>query len=70
MASGTCRQWEVLYRCFPLVRQVREGIGTETIYDTSNGMTLRANIHDEFGRFTIALKPTVSSQWHIVCITV
>ncbi|CDM35412.1 unnamed protein product [Penicillium roqueforti FM164] len=49
---------EVLYRCFPLVRQVQEGISTETINDTSNGMTLRANIHDEFRRFTIALKPT------------
>jgi hypothetical protein len=51
--------WEELWRCFPRVRQ--EGLRVETIDSLSNGITLRDSVHREFGRFSIAFKPTVSS---------
>ncbi|KAE8144406.1 hypothetical protein BDV25DRAFT_96108 [Aspergillus avenaceus] len=50
------KAWEVLYRCFPQVR--RAGLIVNNIHDLSNGLTLRRSIHDEFGKFHIALKPT------------
>ncbi|KAF5865276.1 hypothetical protein ETB97_004859 [Aspergillus alliaceus] len=48
--------WEVLWRCFPRVRQ--QGVYVETINNLSNGITLRDSVHTQFGKFSIALKPT------------
>ncbi|OJJ50420.1 hypothetical protein ASPZODRAFT_13500 [Penicilliopsis zonata CBS 506.65] len=52
----TASAWEVLWRCFPRVRQV--GMQVASINDLSNGITLRGSLHREFGRFQIAFKPT------------
>ncbi|KAJ5578155.1 uncharacterized protein N7459_007119 [Penicillium hispanicum] len=48
--------WAVLWRCFPRVRQ--EGLRVDTINSLSNGITLRDSVHREFGKFSIAFKPT------------
>ena len=37
-------------------------MGVENINDVSNGMALRNWVHEEFGKFTLALKPTVSTK--------
>ncbi|KAE8156608.1 hypothetical protein BDV40DRAFT_293396 [Aspergillus tamarii] len=58
------RAWEVLYRCFPGVR--RAGLSVDNINDLSNGLTLRRSVHDEFGAFNIALKPTnVTNKYEV-----
>lgn len=49
--------WTVLYKCFPTLRQV---LSVEEINTLRNGITLRDSVHTQFGKFTIALKPTVS----------
>ncbi|KAJ5400540.1 hypothetical protein N7465_011029 [Penicillium sp. CMV-2018d] len=54
--NDSASAWEVLWRCFPRVRQ--EGVRVETINDLSNGITLRDSVHTQFGQFSIALKPT------------
>ncbi|RHZ60000.1 HNH endonuclease signature motif containing protein [Aspergillus thermomutatus] len=49
--------WELLYRCFPNVDKVAK-MKVENINDLSNGITLLSSIHEEFGKFTIAFRPT------------
>ncbi|KAE8408287.1 hypothetical protein BDV37DRAFT_192651 [Aspergillus pseudonomiae] len=62
--NDTSSAWEVLWRCFPRVRQ--EGLRVETINNPSNGITLRNSVHTEFGKFSIALKPTDSDDTYEV----
>ncbi|KAK2788760.1 hypothetical protein FQN52_006516 [Onygenales sp. PD_12] len=50
------RAWEVLYRCFPKVREA--GMQVKNINSLSNGISLRYDIHLQFGEFSIAFKPT------------
>ncbi|KAJ5130237.1 uncharacterized protein N7515_006276 [Penicillium bovifimosum] len=47
--------WTVLYKCFPTLRQ---NLSVEEINTLRNGITLRDSVHTQFGKFTIALKPT------------
>ncbi|KAJ5332723.1 uncharacterized protein MYU51_015313 [Penicillium brevicompactum] len=47
--------WAVLYKCFPALRQI---LSVEKINSLCNGLTLRDSVHSQFGKFTIALKPT------------
>jgi len=54
--NGISRAWEVLWRCFPNIRKV--GMQVENINDVSNGMALRNFVREEFGKFTLAFKPT------------
>ncbi|KAJ9321909.1 hypothetical protein DTO027B5_5343 [Paecilomyces variotii] len=49
------RRWTCLYHCFPgLHRKIHD----EKINDPSNTITLASYIHEEFGEFNIALRPT------------
>ncbi|KAK2806769.1 hypothetical protein FQN50_005631 [Emmonsiellopsis sp. PD_5] len=50
------RAWEALYRCFPRIRQI--GMEYDDINALSNGISLRYDIHPQFGEFAIAFKPT------------
>lgn len=55
----TSRTWTLLYKCFPAVRNI---ISVEQVNTLHNGITLRDAVHTQFGKFAIALKPTVSRQ--------
>jgi hypothetical protein len=57
---GTSSAWTFLYRCFPDVLEA--GMKPENINNLWNGMTLRNALHVEFGRFSLAFKPTVSTK--------
>ncbi|OJJ43065.1 hypothetical protein ASPZODRAFT_19764 [Penicilliopsis zonata CBS 506.65] len=47
---------EVLWHCFPQVRLV--GMQVSSINSLLNGITLRDYVHTQFGKYTIAFKPT------------
>ncbi|EKV05517.1 hypothetical protein PDIG_83150 [Penicillium digitatum PHI26] len=51
----TSSTWTLLYKCFPALRRV---LAVEEINTLRNGITLRDSVHTQFGKFTIALKPT------------
>ncbi|OJJ46525.1 hypothetical protein ASPZODRAFT_132593 [Penicilliopsis zonata CBS 506.65] len=54
--SQTASAWEVLWRCFPGVRQA--GLKVETINSITNCLTMRSPVRSAFGKFAIAFKPT------------
>ncbi|KAJ5554996.1 hypothetical protein N7461_003466 [Penicillium sp. DV-2018c] len=54
-SRDTSSTWSALYKCFPALRQ---NISVEEINALRNGITLRDSVRIEFGKFTIALKPT------------
>ncbi|KAJ5470528.1 hypothetical protein N7530_007885, partial [Penicillium desertorum] len=47
--------WNCVYKCFPALRQI---LSSDEINALRNGLTLRDSVHTQFGKFTIALKPT------------
>ncbi|KAJ5950415.1 uncharacterized protein N7479_008828 [Penicillium vulpinum] len=49
------RTWTLLYKCFPTLREI---LSVEEINTLRNMITLRDAVHTQFGKFTIALKPT------------
>ena len=49
--------WAILYKCFPALRGI---LSVDDINSLRNGITLRDSVHSQFGKFSIALKPTVS----------
>ncbi|KAJ9299729.1 hypothetical protein DTO271G3_2613 [Paecilomyces variotii] len=53
--KNAIQRWTCLYNCFP---GLNKKIYTDNINDPSNTITLAAFIHDEFGEFRIALRPT------------
>ncbi|QSS62390.1 hypothetical protein I7I51_02127 [Histoplasma capsulatum] len=55
------RIWESLYTCFPGIRS-HTNLSADTINDYSNLMTLEASLHMVFGKFEIALDPTILPQ--------
>lgn len=55
----TSSTWTLLYKCFHALRNI---LSAGEINTLRNGIILRDSVHREFGKFAIALKPTVSRQ--------
>jgi len=56
---NTAAIWDALYRCFPSLRS-RINLSLDKINDTYNATTLITNLHAAFGKFQLALEPTVT----------
>lgn len=53
LSDSNSGAWEVLYRCFPRLRQK---LGANSTSDVSNGITLQRAVPEEFGKFYIAFQ--------------
>lgn len=59
LPQDLARSWEVLYRCFPSIRDIR--FKHDNINDISNGLNMADWIHSRFMEFSLAFEATVST---------